>query len=88
MSDKKKDCQYCGGSGFRPSNLIARDACGHCKGSGEVNIQENRKSVLISVSTHKILKDMAHERKMTFVEYVTYLIRKDKIKFHFERRFK
>ena len=78
MNDKKRDCTYCGGRGFVVSNLIDTAQCQYCKGTGEVDVKEKRKSILVSVRTHKIMRDMAHERKMPYIEYITMLVNADK----------
>ncbi len=85
MPDKKRDCQYCGGSGRIVKNLIDMAPCEYCKGTGEVAVGEKRKSILVSVPTHVRMGDMARKRKMTFVHYVTYLIERDHIIYHFEK---
>ena len=77
MKDKKRDCTYCGGRGFVISNLIDTAPCQYCKGTGELDVKEKRKSILVSVPTHKMMRDMAYERKMPCTEYITMLIRAD-----------
>lgn len=84
MPDKKRDCTYCGGSGTVISNLIDRALCVYCKGTGELDVKEKRKSLLISVPTHKIMRDMAYERKMSHKDYITWLVNADMKRFENE----
>ena len=86
MKDKKRDCTYCGGRGTVISNLIDTAPCQYCKGTGELDVKEKRKSVLISVPAHKIMRDLAYERKMPIGEYVTMLIKADERRFFDENR--
>ena len=76
MSDKR-DCTFCGGRGTVISNLIDVAPCQYCNGAGEVDVKEKRKSLLISVPTHKLMRDMAYERKLSHRDYVTRLIQAD-----------
>lgn len=73
----KRDCTYCGGRGKVISNLIDTAPCQYCKGTGELDVKEKRKSLLVSVPTHKLMRDMAYERKMSHIEYVTWLVNAD-----------
>lgn len=77
MGDKKRDCTYCGGNGYVVVNLIERTPCQYCNGTGVLDVLEKRKSILVSVPTHKLMRDMAYERKLSQKDYVTMLIRAD-----------
>lgn len=81
MGDKKRDCQFCGGRGYVITNLIEQAPCQYCKGTGGLDVKEKRKSILVSVPTHKLMRDMAYERKLSHRDYVTKLIHDDADKF-------
>lgn len=81
MADNKRDCTFCGGSGYVITNLIDRAPCQYCKGTGALDVKEKRKSILVSVPTHKLMRDMAYERKLSLTDYVTKLIQDDANKF-------
>ncbi len=73
---KLVDCMYCKGKGFNYTNLMYKSKCKECEGTGQTEINEKRKSMLVAPALHRQLKRQAHEHQRSLVDFLAYLSNK------------
>jgi len=70
------DCIYCKGKGFNYTNLMHKSKCKECEGTGQTEVNEKRKSILVPPAVHRQLKRQAHEHQRSLVDFITFLSNK------------